>query len=64
MADFYCYQTKLVVELDGPIHLKRKKEDRLRDSMIKLMGIRVIRFKNEMVENDTEKVLTEIKKYL
>jgi len=64
ITDFYCHQTKLVVELDGPIHLKRKKEDQLREKVINDLGIRVIRFKNEMVENETAKVITEIIKYL
>jgi very-short-patch-repair endonuclease len=64
IADFYCYQSKLVVELDGPIHLKQKKEDQLRDNIINDLGIRVIRFKNEIVENETEKVIKKIKMYL
>jgi very-short-patch-repair endonuclease len=54
----------LVVELDGPIHLKRKKEDQLRDAIINDLGIQVIRFKNEMVETKTDYVIERINKYL
>ena len=64
ITDFYCHQAKLVVELDGAIHLKRKAEDKLRDSTIKLMGIHVLRFRNDSVESEIDKVIDEIIKHL
>jgi len=46
IVDFYCSELKLVIEIDGPIHLKQIKEDRLRQKDIEEIGIKFIRFKN------------------
>jgi len=46
IVDFYCSELKLAVEIDGPIHLKQIKEDKLRQKDIKEKGIIFIRFKN------------------
>lgn len=64
IADFYCHESKLVIELDGGVHENRKNEDRLKDETIKVMGINVIRFKNEEVFRNTNKVVAQIAKLL
>jgi very-short-patch-repair endonuclease len=63
VADFYCHEERLVIELDGLIHQYRLKEDKDRTEIIKYLGIKVLRFKNEEVINDLSKVLEEIKSY-
>lgn len=65
IVDFYCHKRKLVIELDGEIHQKQdqKERDEGRQFMLEELGITVIRFKNEEVLNDIDKVLTEIRKY-
>ena len=63
VADFYCYKAKLVVEIDGGIHEKQKDYDRLREDVLKCyLDLRVIRFSNEMVINNLEKALRQLKK--
>jgi very-short-patch-repair endonuclease len=57
VADFYCYEKKLIVELDGKIHNFHKNEDQLRTEIINMCGIKVIRFQNEVVEKDIDVVL-------
>jgi very-short-patch-repair endonuclease len=64
IVDFFCFESKLVIELDGGIHIKRKEEDNLRDEIINLLGIKVVRFKNEDVLNNLENVLAVIFKNL
>lgn len=64
IADLYCYENKLVIEIDGGYHVRRKEQDELRTGIINLLGIKVIRFKNEEVEKNFKKVLEEIKKHL
>jgi len=64
IVDFYCHQTKLVIELDGLVHLNQKEEDQLKDDMINLLGIRVLRFRNDLVENDIDYVIKQIEKFL
>ncbi|MHB1685759.1 MAG: endonuclease domain-containing protein [Ignavibacteriaceae bacterium] len=64
VADFYCYETKLVIEIDGAYHGHQKVNDELRTDVINLLGVKVIRFKNEEVEKNIKRVLDKIKIYL
>jgi very-short-patch-repair endonuclease len=64
VADFYCGEARLVVEVDGPIHGYQKTNDELRTSIINDLGITVIRFANERIENDIQSVLQELAKHL
>lgn len=60
IADFYCHEAKLIIELDGGIHQQRQAEDRIRDEWAASNGIRVLRFPNKRVFDDVEEVLSEI----
>ena len=61
IPDFVSLSIKLIIEVDGKIHLKRRTEDEERTRRLEMLGYKVIRFKNEEVENDLEKVLNEIR---
>ena len=50
IADFYCAEKKLVIELDGKIHDSTKEYDENRDLVIGEMGLTVVRFKNHEIE--------------
>jgi len=60
IADFYCHEMKLAVEIDGRIHENQKEMDGIRDHIIKCLGIKVIRIKNDEIEKDLEAVLGRI----
>ena len=62
IADFYCHELKLVIELDGWTHEsdKIKQRDALKQRVLENMGTKVIRFTNEQIYGDIEKVLNEI----
>jgi very-short-patch-repair endonuclease len=60
IADFYCHQKKLVIEIDGGYHERQKDYDKSRTEIINLLGIEVIRFKNEEVENQLKDVINKI----
>ena len=64
IADFYCHSSKLIVEIDGGIHEKQKEYDRHRTEIINQLGIKIIRFNNEKVENELDAVLEELKEQL
>lgn len=64
IADFFCYEEKLVVEIDGGYHKRRKDHDALRTSIMKVLGINVIRFHNREVENNLGSVLQKLKMVL
>jgi len=66
IADFYCHECKLVIELDGNFHRKKKvKEyDQARTALLNALGISVLRFWNKEVINDVLTVLSKIENYL
>ena len=66
IADFYCHEKKLVVEVDGDYHLKtdQKEYDKLRTEDIEEFGIEVIRFTNEEVLEKIECVVKKIKEVI
>jgi very-short-patch-repair endonuclease len=65
IADFYCHQKRVVVELDGGVHLHpdRKAYDEGRTAELERWDIGVIRFKNEEVLEEMDKVLKCIKEF-
>ena len=64
IADFYCPEKKLVIELDGPQHSYKnnRMNDKVRDKQMNILNIKVLRFKNSEIENDIKSVLSKIKK--
>lgn len=64
IVDFYCPEEKLVIELDGDFHFdeETKKYDQKRTRKIECEGLKVIRFENQEVLLNLDKVLKEIKK--
>ena len=63
IADFYCHEKRLVIELDGPIHDDNTEYDDFRTSELNDMGIRVLRIRNEELDN-IEEALQQIKSSL
>ena len=62
VADFYCVDAKLVVELDGTPHQtpEGKQKDEVRDAWMRSQGIEVLRFGGWQAENDAQQVLETI----
>lgn len=60
IVDFYCISQRLVVEIDGPYHLKQIKKDQERDLWLASRGIRTLRFTNSQVLDSIEDVLASI----
>lgn len=61
IADFYCHEKKLVIELDGKIHDFQKEYDANRDLILQELSLNVLRLKNEELEN-IETVFEKIRK--
>ena len=64
IVDFYCPTHKLVIELDGKIHDFSEEYDKERDAILKAYGYTVLRFKNEMVFTEPDRILEEIERYI
>ena len=63
IADFMCFEKKLVIEVDGMIHDFQKEEDQHREEILKSLGLTILRIKNEEVK-DILKVMEKIKMYI
>jgi very-short-patch-repair endonuclease len=66
VADFYCHERKLIVELDGGIHSDpgQQLHDQNRDAFLLSLGLRVLRIPNEELLDTPEKVLDKVQKAL
>ena len=60
VVDFYCPACRLVIEIDGEIHLEQGDYDLIRTEQLKALGCQVVRFYNWEVENYLELVLKSI----
>jgi very-short-patch-repair endonuclease len=60
IADFYCHEVKLVVEVDGEIHNDKTDYDDGRSAEMEKFGILVLRVTNSEVETSLEKVISKI----
>ena len=61
IADFYCHQHKLVIEVDGEIHEYQKEYDYGREMEMEKFEIKTIRFSNQEIFSDIEIVIAKIK---
>jgi very-short-patch-repair endonuclease len=61
IADFFCYEERLVVEIDGKMHDYSKRRDRLRTNVLREYGLRVIRFRNDELLKDMPFVMSQLK---
>ena len=65
IVDFVSRQDGLVLEVDGAYHSEplQKKDDIQREQVLEQMGYHVIRFTNEEVLYNTERVIEQIEEY-
>ena len=64
IGDFYCAESKLVIEIDGDVHgqLSQEEHDRARDAWLVERGYKVIRFQAGEVDRNLEGVLEAIRR--
>jgi very-short-patch-repair endonuclease len=58
IVDFYCSKLRLVLEIDGSVHDTREAEeyDSQRTGILENYNLKVIRFRNEEIEKEFDKV--------
>ena len=63
IADFFCHKAKLIIEVDGSIHILEnvKKLDVIKQKDLENLCYYIIRFTNKEVQLNIEKVLDTIK---
>ena len=59
IVDFYCATARLVIEIDGSIHdaPEQREYDAARQAHLEEIGLRVLRFSNAEVINETDAVV-------
>lgn len=66
IADFYCADQALIVELDGAVHhqIAQQEYDQIRDAELQARNLRIIQIQNDEIKTNLEQVLQTILEYL
>lgn len=64
VPDFMCKELGLIIEVDGSIHKKQKRQDAKRQDRLESCGFKVLRFTNKMVLTETESVRKTIETWI
>lgn len=64
ILDFYCPAKRLCIEVDGPIHERKREHDAERDAFLAAAGIRTLRITNREVMGQMEAILKRISEAL
>ena len=60
IADFFCNELMLAIEIDGDSHLAKREEDKIRQDFLESKGINFLRFSVVEVTSDMKNVLESI----
>ncbi len=61
IVDFLCFEKKLVIEIDGPVHDDTKDYDKIKDEYLIASGFNVLRISSKSVKENLEETLGMIK---
>ena len=66
IADVYCNELKLIIEVDGEIHSLPEKTnyDSKRDNILKINGYHILRLSNVEVETEINSAINKIISYI
>ena len=66
IADFYCAEKKLIIELDGSQHYmdEGQQADKERDAYFVALGLTVLRYSNRQIHNEFDRVCTDVLRHL
>ena len=66
IVDFYCHKAKLIIEVEGSIHLlpEQRASDKERFEDLENLELHILCFTNEEVLNQRAKVIANIDEYL
>jgi very-short-patch-repair endonuclease len=60
VADFYCSELKMVIEVDGSQHIESAEYDKMRSELFESIGILTLRFWNNEVRESRDGVYMRI----
>ncbi len=64
IADFYCAELNLVIEIDGRYHEEITEKDMLRTTELAEYGLKILRFTEQEIKSDRFNVLRTLEIYV
>jgi very-short-patch-repair endonuclease len=66
IADFYCHELKLIIEVDGEVYsfTEQVEHDKKRDKILKINGFHVYRLSNYEVETNLDLSIDKLKLFI
>jgi len=66
IVDFYCYDLKLIIEVDGEVHSlpEQAKKDKSRDKILKFNGFYIFRLSNFEVETNLDSSVNKLRSFV
>lgn len=64
IIDFYCSKLMLAVEIDGSSHISKLGSDEGRDKYLLVRGILTVRYKNDEIVKNINKVVNNLRKVI
>ena len=64
IVDFYCPWARLAIEVDGAGHNRTRAEDEERTAFLESKNVEVLRFTNDQIEQNLERVMERITEVL
>jgi very-short-patch-repair endonuclease len=64
IADFYCAELFLIIEVDGSSHDEKQEYDEMRDRELESYGIHIKRYLNEEIEQQLPFVIQDLTQYI
>lgn len=61
IVDFYCAELMLAIEIDGESHVNKEKFESNRINKLNEVGINIVRYSNQEIENNIEGVFEDLK---
>ena len=64
VLDFYCFEHRLAIELDGGVHsqIEQMRRDAVKEDYLRTLGIRLLRIPNLMVLEHPDEFVREVLK--
>ncbi len=64
IADFACHSARILIEVDGGVHVLTVERDAQRDAWLTRAGFPILRFDNDAIIQDRELTFLTIKRHL
>ena len=65
IVDFYCFENRIAIEIDGDSHFdeRAQADDRQRSKILEDQGVSIIRFTNPEIMHHTDQCLNELREF-